>query len=116
MHDSVFISPHRRLTLIMVFAIAMILAASSFAADTAGAGRTIFDKSKCNSCHGIKALSIPSGKVKAPDLTGVGQRHDVAWLKRYLKKEEKMNGKLHMKSFSGTDAELATLTQWLASL
>lgn len=107
-------------------------------------GKELFLGNKCNSCHMVSAQGIekrsaeaadqakgekaenaekseeaPAAEAKAkkhPDLSGVGLKRDAEWLGKYLMKLEAKDGKKHIKKFKGTDAELATLTGWLASL
>ncbi len=87
------------------------------------AGAVIFEGQKCAKCHSVSSQGIerlgaaPSGGGKLPpDLSGVGLRHTSEWMQGWLKKEEEMNGKKHMKLFTGPDQDLKTLTSWLASL
>lgn len=105
-------------------------AAASSAAEKAPAkapdGKPVFEQYKCGSCHSIekqgikKAEAAPAeagaGKVKAPDLSGVGLVRTTDWMKAFMLKTEKLDGKLHIKKFRGTEEELAVLTGWLASL
>ena len=43
----------------------------------------------------------------------MAKRHDAAWLKRFLNKQEALNGKKHLKTFTGTPQELDALIAWL---
>lgn len=107
-------------------------------------GKELFLGNKCNSCHMVSAQGIekrsaeaadeakgekaenaeksddaPAAEAKGkkyPDLSGVGLTRDAEWLGKYLMKLEAKDGKKHIKKFKGTDAELATLSGWLASL
>jgi protein SCO1/2 len=45
-------------------------------------------ESRCTSCH-----TVGGGGRMGPDLAGVTERRDAAWLKRYLKEPEKGDGK-----------------------
>jgi mono/diheme cytochrome c family protein len=92
------------------------------AGDSGGepAGQTLFVGQKCNMCHSIEAAGIErtskSDKMKGPDLSTVGDKHDAAWIVKYLKKEETLDGEQHGKSFKGTDEELQAIANWLATL
>ena len=84
-------------------------------------GKTLFVDNKCNKCHTITSQGIelsgnpPAGKLP-PDLSGVGLKHNADWIKGWLMKEEELNGKKHLKKWSGSEADLATESKWLASL
>lgn len=92
------------------------------AADAAGADgpAALFIAQKCNLCHSLASHDVErktkSEKVAGPDLSAVGTEHDAAWIARWLKKEEKIDGKAHSKAFTGTPAELEALAKWLATL
>ena len=84
--------------------------ASAEAPAAAPDGKTVFLDQKCPKCH--TAPGIQGGKT---DLTGVGKKHTTDWMKKWLLKEEELDGKKHKKKFSGTDAELDVLVKWLAT-
>ncbi len=99
-------------------------------------GRRIFEASKCQQCHTIKALGLgkkeeavqekegdeaeeeENDKVEPPDLSGVGRDHDATWIQKFLTKkiakESKMGKKKHRKLFAGSSEELEALSEWLA--
>lgn len=80
-------------------------------------GKSIFVASSCNTCHSITAQGVQkTGQSTAPDLSGVGLKHNADWIKQWLNKEVAMNGKKHMKKWKGSDADLNTLATWLAGL
>jgi len=84
-------------------------------------GSPVFLENKCNQCHTIdsrkiKKLSEDGPDMKAPDLSGVGVVHKAEWLSAFMQKQEKLGGKLHLKKFKGTDAELKQLVNWLVTL
>lgn len=79
-------------------------------------GKTIFTTSKCNTCHKVSKAGITSTNASAQDISGVGASHNAAWFEKYLNKVETLNGKKHVKKFSGTPADLTTLAKWLESL
>ena len=123
----------RRLQVGLGFAFALaVMLAGTAAADSKKApdGKPIFIKYKCGSCHSIASQGIEkkavkteepavqekTGARKSPDLSSVGKDRKAAWIIAFLKKQEAIEGRKHMKSFRGTDAELATLAAWLETL
>jgi hypothetical protein len=107
------------LVAIFLFPVVLALTVPAIAAGDAP-GQGIFIAQKCNMCHSIDALGIEattkSEKMKASDLSKIGAAHDAAFLAKYLQKEEQVGGEAHKASWKGSDAELAQLTDWLASL
>lgn len=91
--------------------------AAAAAAAAAPDGKAIFLGQKCNLCHSVSAAGIErttkSEKVAGPDLTTATAKHDKAFLTKFLKKEETIDGKKHGKEWKGTDAELQTLIDWV---
>lgn len=89
-------------------------------AEDAPAGQKLFMDQKCQMCHSVEAAGIEamtkSEKMKGPDLSDVADQHDAEWLAQYLKKETDIEGKKHMKAFSGSDEELQQLIDWFESL
>jgi len=88
------------------------------------AGQQVFLKYKCNSCHTLEAAKVvkvededeakdSSTKRKPPDLSGVGKKHNAAWMEKYLTKKEMIDGERHSKKFRGADEELKAVTAWL---
>lgn len=104
-----------------VLAVALLAGSASAApaAQSGGApdGKALFLAQKCNLCHSLDAAGIArtskSETTKGPDLGGVASRHDAAWMKRFLTKQEALNGKKHLKMFTGKPAELEALITWL---
>lgn len=94
------------------------------------AGQKLFLDNGCNSCHSMKGQGIEKKKSatateakaatpaaapsKTPDLSAVGLERDQAWMTKFLLKTETLHDKKHMKTWKGTEANLATLTAWLA--
>ena len=95
----------------------------------------LFKGKKCNECHVISTLGI--GKVEAtqnyeeddgwdemgeeeapepPDLSGEGLKREAKWIKKYLKKREKIEGRKHKNRFEGSKEELELIVQWLTTL
>jgi len=100
-------------------------------------GKPVFIKYKCGSCHTIESQGIgkkpaaaaaaretPAQEAaevkpvarKPPDLSDVGGERNAKWIAAFMKKQEAIDGRKHMKLFRGTDAELATLAGWLETL
>ena len=102
------------LTLILVFSVLVFGAPLVAAAED---GKAVFKAQKCNTCHDVSSAGIAakttSEKLKGPDLTGVGKRHDAGWIAKYLKKATTKDGKSHAVPFKGTDEELQALVDWL---
>lgn len=96
-------------------AVVLFVALSVQAQDKKATGKDLFQNAKCGMCHGIESEKLAT-KGKAPDLSNVGATQKAEWIGKYLKKEEKLNGKPHTMAFKGTDEELKVLSTWLASL
>ena len=96
---------------VMVAALVALGATANAATD----GKEIFLGQKCNMCHAVSSAGItPTGKIKAPDLTGLASKEDAAWLGKFLKKEAPdKKGKKHIKPFTGSDEDLTALVGWL---
>jgi mono/diheme cytochrome c family protein len=108
----------RTVALILAVAVPVLIAALFVPASAAPVdGKAVFMAQKCNLCHSIDAASIAriskAEKTKGPDLGGVAKRHDAAWMKRFLNKEEMLNNKKHLKTFTGTPEELDALIAWV---
>ena len=96
----------------------------SLAQDQAAAV-AIFIEHECQGCHSVQIakIDLDIGDLEpdeidedAPDLSGVGLKHEIDWLKLYLKKKNKQNDEKHEKKFRGTDEEFEVLTNWLVSM
>jgi len=92
------------------------------AGTTDSTGKSIFLANKCNTCHSIQAQGIAkagnestNAKNPPPDLSGVGLKHQAAWIAKYLQKKETLDDEKHLKKFKGPDEDLATLAAWLES-
>lgn len=79
-------------------------------------GKKIFVDNKCNMCHIIKSAGIESKKSDATDLSNVGAEMKKDDMIKYLKKEMKLNDKVHKTAFKGSDEELTKLVEWLSTL
>ena len=98
---------------------AIVLFAGASAGSTSD-GKSIFVSNKCNSCHSIQSQGISkvagetvNASTQPPDLSGVGLKHNAAWITKYLKKQETLDGEKHLKKFKGSDEDLGTLAAWL---
>lgn len=81
-------------------------------------GKEMFVEMKCNKCHSIDAEGIEQTKKKQKggDLSEVGKERDAEWMTKYIKKEVDIEGKKHKNKWKGTDGELKTIVDWLATL
>jgi len=79
-------------------------------------GKQIFVEKKCTTCHTVSSVEVTSKKKDAVDLSNAGASGNSEFLTKYLNKKEKIDGKDHKTAFKGTEAELKTLTEWLAGL
>ena len=113
----------KRLLAVVAFVLPLLViwfAVTPSRADEAGGGKELFEKSKCNTCHSIDSQGITakttSEKMKGPDLSDVGDKHDAKWIDGWLQHVEKKDGKAHKGTFKGTDEERAKLIAWLVTL
>ena len=78
-------------------------------------GKAIFLAQKCNMCHSVPPAGIEkttkSEKMAGPDMVNV--KTDAGTLTKYLRKQADMNGKKHVKAFTGSDEELGALVAWI---
>ena len=96
-------------------AIAMLAGAGTNRANMPD-GKSLFVANSCNTCHSVTAQGVQkTGQSTAPDLSGVGLKHNADWITQYLNKTVEMNGKKHMKKWKGTPADLTTVATWLAA-
>ena len=67
----------------------------------------------CASCHMIDG----EGASSAPDLSNVGARHDIDWLRRWISNPEDVDPLASMPPFGDvlSDAEMDALTKFLAA-
>jgi cytochrome c5 len=104
----------RCLMILVLLTVFGALAAAAAAPD----GKAVFASQKCSMCHSVQSAGIERTmkSSKAKDLSTIGSERDAAWLTKWLKKEEKIDGKPHQKAFTGSDAELSALVSWLGTL
>ena len=82
------------------------------------AGKKLFTDNKCNSCHSIQSQGIDKtmASSKAPDLSEVGSTRDAQWISNYLEKKADIEGKKHVKGWTGSADDLKVLSDWLSTL
>ena len=103
-----------RLTPVLAFAAAAALAAAPAPAAEQLDGKKIFLAQKCETCHAVSSAEIKAtGKIKAPDLAGAAAKRDAGVLSDYLRRNADLNGKKHVKPFTGSDEEMGALIAWL---
>jgi mono/diheme cytochrome c family protein len=99
--------------LVLVAAVAGMAVPGTRAAEQLD-GKAVFTAQKCETCHAVSSAGIKAtGKVKAPDLAGTAAKHDATLLASFLRKKADVNGKKHIKPFTGTDEEMGALIAWL---
>jgi hypothetical protein len=109
-----------RTLFVLAFAVNILMGAGLLHSN-GGDGKSIYNQYKCAKCHAIQSEGIarageaPEGK-QPPDLSGAGVKRDAAWISKWLVKEEEVNGKKHVKKCGGSEDELKTLSNWLATL
>jgi mono/diheme cytochrome c family protein len=106
------------LSIVLTVVSIAVLASGPSAAQSAKVldGKQLFLAQKCNLCHSVSTAGIEattsSAKMKGPDLVGESKR-DAKLLNSYLRKTADINGKKHMKQFTGSDEEIGALIAWL---
>ena len=111
---------------LLVGTVALVAASSvgrppaAAAPKAADAGKAVFLDYKCNKCHTVASANIKVLKEKKGseplDLSTVGKDHPRAWIAKFIKKEEKREGRKHKVKFAGDAAEETALLDWLSSL
>ena len=96
------------------------LSGAASAEESPSPGREAFVDNKCNMCHSVAAQDIErtskSDKMKAEDLSAVGDERDAGWIVEFIKKETDLDGEEHQRTFKGSDEELAAIADWLSGL
>ncbi|HXO18286.1 MAG TPA: c-type cytochrome [Thermoanaerobaculia bacterium] len=109
----------RRLAFIFVpIGLAAVVVTALAAGEPTDAGKAVFLKEKCGLCHAVKSQGLERTlkTSKAKDLSNVGVEREAAWIEKWLKHEEAIDGKKHEKVWKGSDQDLANLIQWLGTL
>ena len=99
-------------------ALVLVMIPAQLPAEGESEAQTLFvDTHKCSMCHSIASAGVErkSDKMKGSDLGGYST-DDAAALGKYLRKEEQRDGEDHKRSYKGTDEELQTILDWLATL
>lgn len=82
-------------------------------------GQKVFMEYRCNTCHAVASAEIEATEEdeekQGPDLSTTEKR-TAEWVKKYLNKEEAIDGRKHKKRWRGEDAELDALAEWVAGL
>lgn len=113
-----FVRPAWMVLALMVLTFAVLPACVKTAAAADDPGKAVFEAQKCNTCHSVEAVGIvgKTPSMKAPDLSAIGATKTADWITKFLKKQEMLNGKKHLKEFTGKDEDLQALAKWLESL
>ena len=111
--------PLRFLSIIALSLATPLVIAAAVATEGQEAGNKVFVESKCGRCHGVASEGIEptaSEKMRGPVLDQLPVKREAEWLTRYLKRQEKFEGKVHRSVWKGTEKELEALVDWLRSL
>ncbi len=106
------------LSLVVMIALVALYGFMLTTAPEENAGKKIFVDAKCNNCHNVASDSIAAVKSmkNVPDLSSIGAKLSADTLKPYLLKQAKLNDKMHMVKFNGTEEDLGKLVSWLGTL
>ncbi len=103
--------------ILFLFFIIALYGAAFASAGEESPGKKVFVASKCGTCHAVQSAKLETkSKKPAPDLSTIGSVKNADFLKKYLVKQEKMEGKAHPVSFKGPDEDLKKLADWLGTL
>lgn len=104
-------------SVILTFGFIVTVFSFTSAEENAPDGKTVFEKSKCATCHSVNSLKIEGKKKdKSHDLSNTANVITADEMKTYLKKESDLNGKKHPVAFKGEDSEYQILIDWLGTL
>ncbi len=98
-----------------VLLVALVMACSAGAVQERGAAekdKQVFTDQGCYGCHTAEKFETPIG----PDLSHVGAQHNAAYLTRWLRDPASPKPTAHMPKIEFSEAELTSLTAYLASL
>ncbi len=76
-------------------------------------GKMIFRESRCSICHSSKGKGGAFRDIYAPDLTGVGSKLKIEWLKKWLKEPQDYFPKTRMPRYRFTDEEIDALAEYI---
>jgi mono/diheme cytochrome c family protein len=77
-------------------------------------GKGLWGQSRCSICHPAMGKGGSFKKVYAPDLSRIGSKVNIEWLKKWLKNPQDYYPKTRMPRFRFTDDEIAALAEYLA--
>ncbi|MDO8549215.1 MAG: c-type cytochrome [Ignavibacteria bacterium] len=102
--------------LAFVFAVVFLFGFAYSFNPEGGDGKSIFVEKKCNTCHSVEVADIESKKKDALDLSKTGDKYDAEFLAKFITKKEKIDDKEHKIAMKGSEEEVKTVAEWLASL
>ncbi len=83
------------------------------------AGRALFLRQQCNTCHAVSGLGGGRVEEDAPDLTEIGLRHSPAWLHSFVEDPSRFHLTSKMPPYGPptlTHQEIEEIAQYLSSL
>ncbi len=72
-------------------------------------GKQAFLDANCSQCHSVTSEGIAAANMNL-ELDGIGDRKDAASIEAYMR-----SGSPHPLSWTGSDADLTAVAEWLAS-
>jgi mono/diheme cytochrome c family protein len=76
-------------------------------------GKIVFRESRCSICHPSQGKGGAFKDIYAPDLTRVGSKVKIEWLKKWLKEPQDYFPKTRMPRYRFTDEEIDTLAEYI---
>lgn len=76
-------------------------------------GKMIFSESRCSICHPSQGKGGAFKDIYAPDLTKIGSKVKIQWLKKWLKEPQDYFPKTRMPRFRFTDKEIDALAEYI---
>ncbi|MDP2645362.1 MAG: c-type cytochrome [Desulfobacterales bacterium] len=76
-------------------------------------GKIIFSEARCSICHPAKNKGGAFKDIYAPDLTRVGSKVRIEWLKKWFKDPQNYFPKTRMPRFRFTDGEIDALAEYI---
>lgn len=76
-------------------------------------GKMIFSESRCSICHPSQGKGGAFRNIYAPDLTGIGSKVKIEWLRKWLKEPQDYFPKTRMPRFRFTDKEIDALAEYI---
>jgi ubiquinol-cytochrome c reductase cytochrome b subunit len=83
------------------------------------AGRALFLRQQCNTCHAISGLGGGRVEEEAPDLTEIGFRHSPAWIHSFIEDPGRFHVRSKMPPYGPptlSHQEIEEITSYLSSL